>query len=177
MAEPNLVDVRLDGLPYKASPEVSKHLEKLAADLAASNKRADTAEAERDTLKSAATKHAEELDKVRADSLVHAQNRMVLVNAAREHGVEIKADQTDRSIREAVVNKLRGVGMKFEDKSDDYVSSAFDLAIEDAASSKKNGDKQLAGSRADGKPPEKKAAAPVSAREARSKMIAAYSAA
>lgn len=177
----NLVDVRVDGLSYKASPEVARHLEKLTADAAAASKRADGAEAERDTLKAAADKHKADIEKARADATEAVRARLTLEAEAKARGVEVKADQSDRQVREAVIAKLRGTDMKFDGKSDDYVASMFDLAVADADASSGNARKQAEKARADsasntgsGRSDEKKDKPPVSARDARARMIASY---
>lgn len=176
----NLVDVRVDGLSYKASPEVSRQIDKLNADLAAATKRADAAEAERDGLKSAAEKHKGELDKARADATEAARSRLSLEATAKEHGIEVKADQTDRQIREAVVTKLRGDAFKFDGKSDDYVTFAFDMAVSEKSKGTAAAASQASTAKADGSNGGSAAKAdakdkpPSSAREARARMIAGY---
>ncbi len=129
--------VRLDsGIEYDAEAEVARELTKLRDDLTAASKRADTAEAERDTLKAKADKHADEIKAAREDAAKEAGAaavaRATLELAARQHGVEVKADHTPRQIREAIVKKVRGDGVDFTEKSDAYVEATYDMAIADA---------------------------------------------
>lgn len=137
MEPTNLVTVRVDGIDYKASPEVSREIEKLRGDVTAQRGRADKAEAERDTLRADGEKakaaHAEELAKVRSDALAQARVRGAIEADAKRFGVEVKADAKDREIREAVIRKLRGdEALKFDGRSDEYVAAAYDMAVEAA---------------------------------------------
>jgi len=136
--------VRLDGgLEYQAEPEVVREVEKLRGDVVAANKRADAAEAERDTLQTKAKEHEAELKKAREDAAKEAgeavRARAGLEATAKQHGVEVKDDHTPRQIREAVLRKLRGDALKLDGKSDDYVESAYDLAVADAGAAKGGG--------------------------------------
>ena len=172
----NLVTVRLDGIEYKAAPEVARQIEKLNAERDAQRTRADKAEAERDTLKTSVDKHDEALKKAREDAAAAARGRLELEATAKLHGVEVKADMSDRAVREAVVAKLNPA-MKLDGKSDDYVAFAFDSATVDADKSKANGKAQAATVKSDGKQDQKadKAdKAPSSASEARRRMINSY---
>lgn len=122
--------VRLDnGIEYDAAPEVIHALDKLRAD-------GVKLEAERDTLKAAADKAAADLvaakaetEKVRADAVVSAKARIELENRAKAVGVEVKADSTDRQLREAVIGKVRNDNADLSGKSDAYIEASYDLAI------------------------------------------------
>lgn len=133
-----LVVVRVDGIEYQTVPEVERALTRLNTDLTATGKRADAAEAERDALKATIAKHAEELAQVRSDAAGTVRARLELEGVAKQHGVEVRVDSSDRAIREAVIRKLSGsTDMKFDGKSDDYVGFAFDHAVTEAAKVKK----------------------------------------
>lgn len=138
---PKLVSVRLDsGIEYHASPEVAIAY-KTATDGAATAKaRADAVEAERDALKAevAAAKEAHQaaLVQARADAVEAVKARLVLEAEATKHSVTFTEDMDDRKIRETVVEKLSPNIFKFDGKSDDYVSAAFDAAIAKAAEAK-----------------------------------------
>lgn len=179
--QPFGVEIRVDGLSYRGSQEVARHVEKLTADLAAANKRADEASAERDTLKANAEKHKSELEQARKDAVEQSRGRLSLEATAKEHGVEVKADQTDRQIRENVVTKLKGDTFKFDGKSDDYVGFAFDMAVAEAEKGGKpkagNADsqkKEARGDQSDTMKQDQKPKAPASAADARKAMIAGY---
>jgi hypothetical protein len=131
---PNLVSVRLDGgLSYEAPQEVAAALTKVQAELAAANRRADAAEAERDTLRTTVSGFDAERNQIRADAAAGVRSRLELEAQATQHGVQVRADMSDRAVREAVVIKLRGDAVRFDGKSDDYVGFAFDHAMSDAA--------------------------------------------
>jgi hypothetical protein len=160
MSENKLVSVRLDGLEYQASPEVKRALERhdeaLAAgreQTAAANTRADKAEGERDDLKQKLDESKAEIAKIRADAAVQVRARLALESEAAKHGVQVKEDATDRQIQEAVIHKLRG-DVKLDGKSDDYVQSRFDAAVEDAGSQAANtASQRIAASRSDTEDP------------------------
>jgi hypothetical protein len=100
LAEDRLVEVRLDGIPYKASPEIQVLVDKLRVDLAAATTRADTAQAAADThraaLDSAVAKHAADTEKLRTDGVAQARARLDLEAQAAALKVEFKADAPDQ---------------------------------------------------------------------------------
>lgn len=129
-----LVVVRVDGIEYQAPPEVERALNRLNTDLTAAQRRADEAEAARDSLQTKIANHDAELAQVRSDAAGVVRARLELEGVAKQHGVEVRVDASDRSIREAVIKKLSGSAeMKFDGKSDDYVGFAFDHAVAEAA--------------------------------------------
>lgn len=134
---PKLVSFRLDEIEYHASPEVIRHVNKLNEQITDHKKRFDSLEAERDNLKKKIEDHEKELKKVREDAAEGIRERMTLEETAKKRGVEAKSEDTDRKIKEGVITKLRGATIKFDGKSDDYVASAFDLAIADAVEKEK----------------------------------------
>lgn len=144
---PRLPLVRLDsGLEYQAAPEVARELERLRQDAAAARDatkaektRADGLAAERDTLKADAAKHDAALKQAREDGIKGARARAELESAAREHGVEVRQDMSDRQVREAVVTKLAPDEYKFDGTEDVYVQVAYDSATARAAKAKANG--------------------------------------
>ncbi|EHL99373.1 hypothetical protein HMPREF9946_03135 [Acetobacteraceae bacterium AT-5844] len=127
-----LATVRLDGgLTYEAPPEVAQALEAARAALTAANERADRAEAARDGLQAKVDGFEAEKTKIRADAAAEARARLALEAEAAKHGIEVRGDMADRAIREAVIVKVRGA-TEFANRSDDYVSAAFDMAVQDA---------------------------------------------
>lgn len=134
-----LAKIRLDNIEYEAAQEVINKITKLEGDVTAAVKRADTAEAERDTVKSALAtaekNHKTALENERAT----AKKRVSLEATAKQCEIKFDDDTTDREIKEKVIVKL-GHELKFDGKSDDYVDSAFDLAV--AKMDKTGGSKQ-----------------------------------
>lgn len=145
VVSPKLVVVRVDGIEYQTVPEVERALTRLNTDLTAAGKRADAAEAERDALKASIAKHNEEIAQVRSDAAGTVRARLELEGVAKQHGVEVRLDATDRALREAIIKKLSGnTDMKFDGKSDDYVGFAFDHAVAEAAKVKTTAEKNRA---------------------------------
>jgi hypothetical protein len=133
-----LVSVRLDGLEYQAAPEVKRALERhdeaiqAARDAtAAATARADAAEAQRDTLQAKLDAAEAEKAQIRKDALEQAKARLDLEGKARELGLEVKADASDRAIREAVIGKVRADGRDLSSRSDAYIDAAFELALDE----------------------------------------------
>lgn len=170
-----LVTVRVDGLDYQASPEVERALAKANAAIADAVKRADTAEAERDTLKTKLTEAEGKVTQARADGVVQARQRLTLEDMAKTHKVEVKATDTDRSIREGIVKAVRGDSVDFTGKSDDYVMAMFDSAVADSKG--KQSSDNAASQRKESTPATRadssggKDSAPVGARAARDRML------
>lgn len=131
--------IRLDGIEYQAPPEVERAYVKAQEAVAAAKLRADQAEAARDTLQATIGTHEAALVQARADGATAARVRLQLETVAKEHGVEVRADATDRVIRESVIKKINNKSdMNFDGKSDDYIGYAFDGALEKAAEAAKN---------------------------------------
>lgn len=101
--------------------------EKARADaaLASEKSRADALEAERNTLKAAVDKHDDALKQARADAVAEVKARLSLEAEAGKHGVEVRADMSDRQVREAVVEKLNPGVHRFDAASDDYIAAAY----------------------------------------------------
>lgn len=136
-----MISVRIDGIEYPAAPEIERHLARLNGDMTAAQKRADTAEAERDALKADVAKHEAALAQVRSDTAVQVRARIALENVAKDQGVDVRADDTDRAIRENIIRKVNGsASARFDDKSDDYVVALYDGALERAGKDKRQND-------------------------------------
>lgn len=131
--------IRLDGIEYQAPPEVERALVKAQEAASAANLRADQAEAARDTLQASIANHEAALTQARADGAVAARVRLQLEGVAKEHGVEVRADATDRAIRESFIRKIHGKNdMNFDGKSDDYLNALYDGAVEKATEAARN---------------------------------------
>jgi|KBSMisStandDraft_5_1062788.scaffolds.fasta_scaffold00612_12 hypothetical protein len=128
MPDVPLSKFRSDGIEYPAAPEVINYITKQKEEIALLTTRADKAEAERDTAKNElanlAKTHKESLDKER----MVARDRIKLEDKANQLSIKFDADDSDRSIKEKIINKL-GNELRFDGKSDDYVNSAFDLTL------------------------------------------------
>lgn len=136
-----MVSIRVDGLDYPAAPEVERAYARLNEQLTAANKRADTAEAERDSLRTQVTQHEANVAQVRADTAAQIRTRITLEATAKDHGVEVRSDDSDRAIRENVIRKIDGDAQaRFDGKSDDYVSALFDSAITRHSQNKRQND-------------------------------------
>lgn len=128
-----LSDIRLDsGITYQAAPEVIVEFNKLKQDAANAltekekeAARADTAEAKIKTLES-------QIETLKQDAVNQAKARMALETVAKAHKVEVKADSTDRQLREGVIAAIRQDGADLSQKSDAYIEAAFDLAVAQA---------------------------------------------
>jgi hypothetical protein len=129
MTETKLVTIRLDGIDYQASPEISNALNKEREALTALQKRFDTVEAERDTLKSTTANFDKELKAAREAGRAVVKIRLDLEDVARQHKVKFDDDDTDQVIKTNVLGKLRPE-LKLDGKSEDYIDSAFDLTME-----------------------------------------------
>jgi hypothetical protein len=133
--------VTLDGINYDAAPEVAnalakaqKEAEQLKADAEMSKKdmqsKIDEYQAKIDAMK-------EEMDKMkedRSDEAIQAKvaERIDLERSASRLATDAKFDgMSDREVMVAAVKESRPT-FDAEDKSDDYVRAAFDMAIEQA---------------------------------------------
>jgi hypothetical protein len=135
MTDTNLQTFRVDGLEYKASPEVVKYVEKqeslrLDAEkaLAEAKTNADVLQAKLDeTVKLKAEAEA----KVNTDAIAQLVSKQVelLNKASRVINTDALIGKTAREIQEAVV-KAKNKDTDFTGRSDDYVSARFDAIIE-----------------------------------------------
>lgn len=130
--------VRLDnGIEYEAAPEVIHELQKRSDQLTLAHKAADDEKARADKLQADLDAEKARADQIRAE----ARSRLELETVAKAHGVEAKADQSDRDVQAAVVAKLRPE-VKLDGKDDAFVAAAFTLAVSDAHRADENADKQ-----------------------------------
>ena len=150
-----LVTVKIDEIEYAAAQEVARALAKLQTEISDRTRSYDTLSAERDGLKGQVTEAMQILqsvvtdsaDKPEGDALVdlsnfvakeikniagRIKNRLALEVLAMKHNVKFDEKTTDRKIREDVISSIGGPTIKFDDKSDEYVESAFDFALNSA---------------------------------------------
>ncbi len=172
----NMEKVRLDsGISYDAAPEVAQELNRVRQDAASARSDADKNAARADAAEAELAKLKGDAEKMREDVRKEVRTRMDLEAQATAHGVTVKQDQKDRDVQIAVITAIRGDGVDLAGKSDDYVSAAYDLAVAD----KKVRQDTVAQQRQSTTPPPASAVkedgkdAPVSAADARARMIAA----
>ena len=123
-----LVTIRLDGIDYQASPEVNNALTKTAADMVALQKRFDGLEAERDALKAKLVDADKTIKEVKAGARSEVQARLGLEKVAGDNKVKFDESDDDHSLKVKVLTKLRPE-LKLDGKSEEYIDSAFDLAL------------------------------------------------
>lgn len=115
------VKIKLDGAQeFEVAQEVASHIEAL-------NAKADTAIAERDSLKAKVDAMPAEIEAAVAKAKADADALAALVAVAAEAGV--KADGLDaKGIKVAYVKEISGIDVS--EKSDAYIDAAFDIAKE-----------------------------------------------
>lgn len=115
------VKIKLDGAQeFEVAQEVASHIEAL-------NAKADTAIAERDSLKAKVDAMPAEIEAAVAKAKADADALAALVAVAAEAGV--KADGLDaKGIKVAYVKEVSGLDVS--EKSDAYIDAAFDIAKE-----------------------------------------------
>lgn len=128
------VKVNLDGLEYDAAPEVSRELDKLRADAAASATKLNAVTDEKTKLQARVDALQAEVDGAQAkiDAAQEAGRqaalaRMKLEEVAKGFKVDC-ADKTDRQVKEAVIKAVRA-DADLTDKSDVYVDAAYDISV------------------------------------------------
>lgn len=89
----------------------------------------DTVEAERDQLKADKAELEKKLADAPADFQARVDARLALVQAAKDTGVEIKADMSDKDIKVAVIAKA-DANFKADGRSDAYIDGRFDAALD-----------------------------------------------
>ena len=129
MTEVKLVVVRLDEIEYQASPEVANALKKAQEDKLDLKKRFDEIEAERDSLKVKIAEHAVDITKVKNSAREELRARLAIENVAKQYELKFDEADSDIAIKSKVLNKLRPT-INLDGKSDEYISSAYDLAID-----------------------------------------------
>ena len=128
-----LSTIRLDsGIEYQAAPEVIVEMNKLKQDKADAEKAKEQAKAEADTANAKVAELEKEKAQIKQDAYQAAKARLELESVATSHKVEVKADSTDTDLKKAVIKAVRGDSLNLDDKSDDYISAAFDLAVSEA---------------------------------------------
>lgn len=135
MSEPQktLSDIRLDsGITYQAAPEVIVELNKLKQDAAQAQTAKDKEAARADAAEAKVKELEAQVEQIKQDALNQAKTRVELETVAKAHKVEVKADSTDRALREAVISAIRQDGADLSQKSDGYIEAAFDIAVSDA---------------------------------------------
>ena len=131
----NLQPVRVDGLEYKASPEVVKYAEKQESLRLDAEKALIEAKSNLDALQAKldeaveAKKVAEA--KVNSDAIASlvASHVELLAKAGRVVNVDSLASKSSREVKEAVI-LAKNPSINLSEKSDDYVSARFDAIIE-----------------------------------------------
>jgi len=162
---PKLVTIRLDEIDYSAAPEVGNALKKAKEDIVALQKRFDTLEAERDSFKTKLAESESNVASIRAAARSEIKSRLELETIANNHSVKFDEADSNRSIREKILAKLNST-FKFDGKSDDYVDSAFEIAIAyEADKNKKVSNQKRIVEKHDGKGNDDNVPAAVSARE------------
>lgn len=116
-----MIKIKLDGAQeFEVAPEIASHIETL-------NAKADTAIAERDSLKAKVDAMPAEIEAAVAKAKADADALAALVAVAAEAGV--KADGLDaKGIKVAYVKEVSGLDVS--EKSDAYIDAAFDIAKE-----------------------------------------------
>lgn len=116
-----MIKIKLDGAQeFEVAPEIASHIEAL-------NAKADTAIAERDSLKAKVDAMPAEIEAAVAKAKADADALAALVAVAAEAGV--KADGLDaKGIKVAYVKEISGLDVA--EKSDAYIDAAFDIAKE-----------------------------------------------
>ena len=142
MSEVKLAVVKLDNIDYQASPEVINALARRQEQLDALQRRFDSIEAERDTLKASAEKHKTDIEKAKDDTREEMKLRGQVEELAKQHSINFDEADSIIAVKKKVLGKLRP-SLKLEEKSDEYVSSAFDLTIEAEAEKTKKVSKQI----------------------------------
>lgn len=117
--------IKIDSVEVDVAPEVASHIEKLTANIATVQGKADAFEAERDALKVKVDSMPElikaEVAKIKADEAARADVVKVAEEAGVKHdGVELK--DLKAAIVKAMLNK------DVSSKSDAYIDAMFDVA-------------------------------------------------
>ena len=121
----------IDGAVYECDEAVAANvagLEKQLADSAAAHKaELDKVTAERDAAQ-AEVKTLKESAKDEAEIARLVDEKIKLVDTAKNYGCEVKAEDSAIDIKKAVISKAFGDKMDLKDKSAEYVGVAFDSA-------------------------------------------------
>lgn len=131
--EGNMKKIMIDSVEYDADEKVidalqaaQKEVKELRDSAAEGKKELDKVTAERDAAQAEAKKLKDEaLDDKAIQQKVNA--KIALLAVAKDAGVEVKAEDSDDSVRVFVIKKVFD-GMDLEGKSDDYKLAMFDAA-------------------------------------------------
>lgn len=149
--------LNIDGVEYEAEAAVIHRLTSMTADNAEMKKTIDEAgkahsdamtkqqavidqlKADIDDLKKKLDE-AEKADPKKLDAMV--QEKLVLLDAAKQVEVEVKADADNLSIKKEIIKKLYPVASEKIDSADEvYVNARFDVALESLSERKDKKDK------------------------------------
>jgi hypothetical protein len=125
-----MVTINIDGFPREVAPEAAKHIEALESKLAEAKSGLAKLEARADAAE-------EELTKVKAvnsDEKIQeavAKKLDLLSKATKFDGVEVEGlgSKSDREIMASCL-KVARPSLALDSKSDEYISAAFDLALD-----------------------------------------------
>lgn len=119
------VKIKIDSAEVEVTKDVAAHIEKLNAEIATAQGKADDLEAERDALQAKVDGIPAEIEKAVEKAKADAKELADLVAVAGEVGV--KTDGLDaKAIKVAYVKEVTGADVS--EKSDAYIEAAFDLA-------------------------------------------------
>lgn len=119
------VKIKIDSAEVEVTKDVAAHIEKLNAEIATAQGKADGLEAERDALQAKVDGIPAEIEKAVDKAKADAKELTDLVAVAGEAGV--KTDGLDaKAIKVAYVKEVTGADVS--EKSDAYIEAAFDLA-------------------------------------------------
>lgn len=127
----------------KARADAVAAADKARADVAALTARADAAEAQRDAEKTRADAAEARIPQVQAEAAAAVRARLALETAAKQHGVDVRADASDLDLKSAVILKLAPTAT-LAGKSPEYISARLDAELERAATQQANGAAQAA---------------------------------
>ena len=68
------------------------------------------------------------MQEIRSTARSELQNRLAIENVAKTHKVNFDEDDNDRSVKAKILTKLNP-SIKLDGKSDDYIDSAYDIAM------------------------------------------------
>ena len=131
----NLKTIKIDGVEYQAEADVIKavnqanqKIEQLRKDISEIQAKADTLEESNKSLKQDLEK-ATKLSPEKFDQAV--KERIELIAAATNAGVEVKTDMSDIDIKKAIVISLSPAAKeKLDNANDTYINARYDLALE-----------------------------------------------
>lgn len=134
----NMTKVRTDsGIEYDAAPEVKVYLEKLLQERKDEQAKVDKLQAKYDAvlndLDKAKKDHRDAMEKQKAQFDEAVKARVAMLQTAEKHGIEKADEMTDKDIKIAIIQKVRGDSFNLDGKSDEYINAAFDMAKDEQA--------------------------------------------